>query len=407
MVTGVVAAVLGLAAQADAAALPEQCTPSGSTVSCRYSTGIHDFVVPVGVTSLTVTAVGGYGESTEVFARGGRPDRVRATLAVTPGEDLGLAVAGNGIGQSGGFNGGGDGCSGGGGASDVRRGMTLASRVIVAAGGGGAGCGDSGGAGGAGSTDGQPGHSAIGFTAEPGRAGTQTEGGAGGRHANVFSPGAGLPGRLAEGGDAGTSGPYSDAVSGGGGGAGLYGGGAGGSHFHDGFGFPVGGGAGGGGGSSLVPPGGERETEELDAPGITISYTAPPSGSADLLVASTVSPTVALPGSTLNYRITVTNYGPNAAQQVVLTSLLGGATRFVSATGPVEWSCTRPPVGSVGTVNCRRGGLLPGQTSVINVSAKAVATPKFFSYNRASVTSAVSDPDLSDNIATAAAYGSR
>ena len=126
----------------------------------------QNFVVPAGVTSVTVQAHGargGRGSSLNVTP--GNGGSVTATIAVTPGETLALFVGGlGGDGHAnapgaGGFNGGGTGPvvlntgGGGGGASDVRQGgSALANRVVVAGGGGGSGTGGgvAGGTGGAG-----------------------------------------------------------------------------------------------------------------------------------------------------------------------------------------------------------------------------------------------------------------
>ena len=112
------------------------------TDTYNYSGAPETFVVPAGVTSVTIEAWG---------AQGGESDPVTdnlggyaiGELAVSPGDVLNIYVGGQPSGVLGGFNGGGAGDSGGaggGGASDVRTaGNTLNDRVIVAGGGGGGG----------------------------------------------------------------------------------------------------------------------------------------------------------------------------------------------------------------------------------------------------------------------------
>jgi hypothetical protein len=111
----------------------------------KYTGKAQSFVVPAGVTRITVVARGAGGNS---CPRTGRGARLHAVIPVTPQERLDIYVGGAGIGSSGGFNGGGssgygggsgyDG--GGGGASDVRvRPYRLRDRILVAAGGGGSG----------------------------------------------------------------------------------------------------------------------------------------------------------------------------------------------------------------------------------------------------------------------------
>lgn len=121
------------------------------TQTFSYTGAQQSFVVPAGVTSVTIEAWGAQGWSGS--NTGGLGGYATGQLDVTPGETLYVYVGGQGtvsigdaVPSGGGFNGGGDGTTnsspdssgGGGGASDVRQGgSTLNERVIVAAGGGG------------------------------------------------------------------------------------------------------------------------------------------------------------------------------------------------------------------------------------------------------------------------------
>jgi hypothetical protein len=225
------------------------------------------FVVPAGVTSLTVEAWGASGSGPS----GGKGGRAKAALTVSPGQSLHVHVGGQGsivdvvsgtpsAPGAGGWNGGGSGggtdksCTvyGGGGASDVRASpYTLADRLIVAAGGGGQGstapssCGTSG-AGGAGGSPGGSGGAGSGTSTAsaegaPGGGATASAGGAAGA-AGQYVVGTTYPGYA---GAAGTLGQGADATAAwfcgaGGGGGGYYGGGSGGAPSAN----------GGGGGSS-------------------------------------------------------------------------------------------------------------------------------------------------------------
>lgn len=233
---------VGLAVAAPAAGAAE------TTTMFSYTGVARTFVVPAGVTQLSVEMCGASGAA--VALEGGNPGlgaRVTSAVSVTPGETLRIRAGGAGLeSDNGGFNGGGS--AGGGGASDVRRsGGTLAQRVVVAGGGGSAGVffengippfgfpgghgGLVGGNGGAGSNG--------------GGGGTQTAGGAGGTAPfPVFN--AGLPGTLGNGGNVVTQ--FSQPPLLGGGGGGLYAGGAGSSYVLPGLLVEV---FGGGGGSSL------------------------------------------------------------------------------------------------------------------------------------------------------------
>ncbi len=264
-------AVPGLAVALGLLALAGPCASaqaSGGTVTRTYGEpGTEStFVVPAGVESVQVVAIGGEGgwnEQAEV--EGGHGARVSGRLSVTPGSTLYVEVGADG--------GGGSHTSGGGGgrSSDVRTrpradGLSPDDRLIVAGAGGGAGSGyapveGSGAGGNAGEEGGWGNH------AEGGEAGGQTSGGLGGSSFGEFECAGeitGGNGRLETGGAGGSC--KAKHVEGGGGGAGYYGGGGGGAGVA---------GGGGGGGSSLVPEGGSESLSE-EAPQVQISYTQPP-----------------------------------------------------------------------------------------------------------------------------------
>ncbi len=249
------------------------------------------FVVPAGVTSIRVEAIGGKGGNTPAFGAhpartGGYGALVSGNLPVVPGQTLYVYVAGNGenatenVTAAGGANGGGaSGGSpsfiagaGGGGASDVRtiaaptsgsQTTSLESRLLVAAGGGGSAAADNAGTigNGNGGSAGQPGPSSYaGAAAQPGTANANGTGagGAGGGGGCCT----GQSGVLGEGGAAGSDGLY----EGGGGGGGLYGGGGGSSY----YGQP-----GAGGASWAEQSASNASVSQIDTTGeprVTISY---------------------------------------------------------------------------------------------------------------------------------------
>lgn len=248
-----------------------------------YTGGEQTLVVPAGVASVHVIAVGGRGgEAFTGGGAGGAAAEVEGDLSVTPGETLYVEVGGSGQseleGGGGGFNGGGSGApipfgaGGGGGATDVRTapsaaGLSPDPRLLVAGGGGGGGgfgvvCLAAGGAGGAAGEVGEAGHCGD----DGGHPGTQTEGGQPG----VNGCGPGGEGRLGAGGAGGGDGLFGNFcadATGGGGGGGLYGGGGG-------CGASQNAGGGGGGGSSLVPAGGRLTKAGLaEQPRVQITYT--------------------------------------------------------------------------------------------------------------------------------------
>ena len=222
-----------------AAPLP---APSG-TATFGFTGATQSFVVPAGVTEVSVAALGAQGDGSCGSGPAGLGGSTTGTIPVTPGETLVVVVGGAGTSCAGpgGFNGGGPGGTGGraggdgGGASDVRQGgSALANRVIVAGGSGGLAEGNGGG------STGQAGEGGSGG----GGGGTQSMGGGSGL--SCGGCGNGALGALGAGG-AGGAGCGGYPSGGGGGGGGYYGGGGGGGH-SDG---PCGG---GGGGSSYAGP---------------------------------------------------------------------------------------------------------------------------------------------------------
>lgn len=279
-------------AQVPSKDLPSACSqpiPNGP-VTCLFKyAGWNEqtFVVPDGITSIDVVAIGADGGLNSDTSRRPLGAEVSATIDTTPGQTLYLKVGGQGgdvsagsfTAGAGGYNGGapgGEGLSpalpgaaGGGGATDIR---TLpsrdensnASRLVVAAGAGG-GSPQTHGIGG---DAGQPGAAgATTFTGGGGGAGTTTAGGAGGTgsfEGTRFQRGvsgsawAGGPGAGAY-----WAGGGSYLAAGGGGGGGLYGGGGGASF-------------GGGGGGSSYAPGGQISAKSAPSEAsIELEYVPP------------------------------------------------------------------------------------------------------------------------------------
>jgi hypothetical protein len=259
-----------------------------TTTFFYYTGGEQTIVIPAGVSTVAVIAVGGKGASSHKIGGivpGGYGAVVSGSISVTPGSTLYVWVGGNGRYATGyGFNGGGwayGELSGpGGGASDVRPSTSLSSRLVVAAGGGGAG--EAGGGylgGGMGGSAGQPGESGQSEPEEAknggegGGAGAADYGGFGGAAGHGNPVDAGQNGVLGIGGS-NDSGCVSCYTGGGGGGGGLYGGGGGGSGTRY-EAKPIGGSGGGGGGSSLVPPGGTFAVDTTGVPMVQIAVPTP------------------------------------------------------------------------------------------------------------------------------------
>ena len=210
------------------------CDDQICTIKFNFSGGYQEWTVPEGVDEITFRVVGasGGGSSGEGGVVSGKISSLPAKLFFFVGGQ------GSTTSSSGGFNGGGattgsrSDQGSGGGASDIRFGLNLADRVVVAGGGGG-NAGNSGAAGGDGG----------GLIAQ---AGVSAQGGGGGAGSQVSggSAGSSSSGTLATAGSSGSggSGGY-NWNGGGGGGGGWFGGGGGGGSWSAG---------GGGGGSSFA-----------------------------------------------------------------------------------------------------------------------------------------------------------
>jgi hypothetical protein len=274
---GALAALLSACGGGSSVPVSAGNTLTGATGTKHHQTFLYTgaeqtFIVPAGVTRLTVVARGGEGSGGFFHGSGnpGFPGRVYAVIHAHAGEKLYVYVAGSG--KDGGFNGGGVGGGGdhgyGGGASDIRTGGDkLKDRIIVAAGGGTAGgctlyCYNGGGDGG-GLSGRQGCCEGGGVSGGAGEGGTQSAGGAGGAGGigpkSIYNGQPGDKGALGQGGNGGKGGPGTGSragIPGGGGGGGYYGGGGGGgsASLVETTTADIGSG-GGGGGSSYVEPG--------------------------------------------------------------------------------------------------------------------------------------------------------
>jgi hypothetical protein len=276
-------AVPARAAVGAAAALPSNCSQSGSTMTCTFNYNgpteanpsavgsAQSFTVPAGVQSINVTAIGARGDP------GAAAGEAQSTFTVTPGQPVEVLVGGqgdpNGCGPSAfscaGFNGGGlggpaglvspiltggtPGVAGGsgGGASDVRMGACastpscgLAARVLVGGGSGGLAYSTGGeltsatvAGGGGGDPDGGVGSPSPSVPDAGGGGGAQSDGGSAGvatqetcgNGPSPYFAGSGVLGGGGDGGGgAGQAADDAGAGNGGGGGGGGYWGGGGG-----------------------------------------------------------------------------------------------------------------------------------------------------------------------------------
>lgn len=134
------------------------------------------------------------------------------------------------------------------------------------------------------------------------------------------------------------------------------------------------------------------------------SECVPVSPVADLWVVKT-QPPGATAGSNFTYTVTVRSKGPSPATSVVMEDTLQPTTTFVSMTWPPAWSCTHPAANTGGSIRCTRGGSLAAEgAEVFKIVGRVPSdTPDGARLvpTAATVSSPVSDPDLSNNRSSA------
>lgn len=116
--------------------------------------------------------------------------------------------------------------------------------------------------------------------------------------------------------------------------------------------------------------------------------------SADLRLTKTASPNPVVAGTNLTYTLNLTNDGPDAAANAMVSDTLPANTTFVSIVTPAGWSCSFPAVGSGGLVKCTKGSVADNETATFTIVVKVdPATPNASSIsNTATATTDAFDP---------------
>ncbi len=122
--------------------------------------------------------------------------------------------------------------------------------------------------------------------------------------------------------------------------------------------------------------------------------------SADLEITKIAGADTARPNANITYTITVSNYGPGAAGDIVMTDELPEHTSFVSVTddGTTDTNCF--PSSAEGEVQCFTGALPAGQARTISLVLRVEPGATGSITNTATVESSRADPNLSNNSAT-------
>ncbi len=104
--------------------------------------------------------------------------------------------------------------------------------------------------------------------------------------------------------------------------------------------------------------------------------------------------TASVNNKAITYAIVVTNDGPAAAANAVVTDALPGTVAYVSVVS-TQGTCSGGK-----TITCNFGTLAPGQSATVTLKVNRTNT-KVAVVNTATVTSGVFDIDPADNTATA------
>lgn len=129
-----------------------------------------------------------------------------------------------------------------------------------------------------------------------------------------------------------------------------------------------------------------------------VEVAAPPVQHADLLVSLGVDKTSVKQGELLTYTITVHNFGPDAAANVVVNDTLSSGTTFVSAQAN-KGNFTTPPIGQTGVVTWQVGDMANGDEQPAQLVVKVLVKGKTTVTNTAAASSDSQDPNPANNTA--------
>ena len=124
---------------------------------------------------------------------------------------------------------------------------------------------------------------------------------------------------------------------------------------------------------AVVSGGGDTNSGNNTATDPTIITGAPPVGASDLTLAKVHTPSIAIPGQTVTYTVTVSNVGSSPSSGTVTVTETPPAGLTITALSGAGWTCT------VSTRTCTRSDALAPATSypdiTVTTSVGAGATP--------------------------------
>jgi uncharacterized repeat protein (TIGR01451 family) len=124
----------------------------------------------------------------------------------------------------------------------------------------------------------------------------------------------------------------------------------------------------------------------------------------DVAVSINATPSPISQNGDLAYTITITNAGPNAAQQLTINDTLPSASGFISEDS-TEASCIDPSPGATGTLSCSIRSLANnGATATILIYIQDLAPAGQTLSDSVDVATASLDPNSANNTATVTTY---
>jgi uncharacterized repeat protein (TIGR01451 family) len=138
-------------------------------------------------------------------------------------------------------------------------------------------------------------------------------------------------------------------------------------------------------------------TDGLCNGGLSDAWVAKVVSSADIAVTNS-GPSTVTKGGTITYTIVVKNMGPETATSVAMTDTTPTGTTFASVS-TTNGICAAPPIGGTGTVTCNLSTQPRGAKFTVTLVLNVTATSGSIT-DTASATSAIYDPNLSNNSAS-------
>jgi uncharacterized repeat protein (TIGR01451 family) len=110
------------------------------------------------------------------------------------------------------------------------------------------------------------------------------------------------------------------------------------------------------------------------------------------------SPDPSTAGTTISFVLNANNEGPGSAASPAIATAVPANTTFAGLTAPAGWSCTTPPPGGTGAINCSAAWFGPGTDALLLDVVTAPNTPRGTTVTlSASMTTQTTDPDADDN----------